>query len=492
MKLYIRLTPAGLAAATLSTALLLGCAPTDTMRIDATAQSQAAQAATTSTPENPADLAQLEQLWSERQNSSSQNDDYPIGPGDVLTISVPDVEHLAQQRVRVSTRGTIQLPLIGVVQASGLSEDGLAVEIDNKLQKYMYNPQATVFVEEYRNRDVAVVGAVNHPGLVLLNNPAESLLDVLTQAGGLSGAASNEVILIPVRPGTVSMSQQLASVIGRPLPQTGQSVNEPVNAPGSGMDSVGERFVDAGAGASSWNDAGQQAADVGSTGSAGLPSESSASSLGNSGGSGEISAPAGLGSNTLSGHSDAQFAPGVANQARGAINPNHLNSSTTIASGDPAGTADEAMKLAGGGQAITINLKASTLSGPGKYMNLPMRPGDVLIVPGGGDVMVVGWVPQPGRFQAGSGLTVLGAIGAAGGPMYAANTRSIALIRTAKNGSKVTIPIDMEKITSGEAPDIPVQANDVIDVPYSGLRIGPYIFYSIMTRMGIGGPMIPY
>jgi protein involved in polysaccharide export with SLBB domain len=105
--------------------------------------------------------------------------------------------------------------------------------------------------------------------------------------------------------------------------------------------------------------------------------------------------------------------------------------------------------------------------------------------------MVVGWVQQPGRFQVGSGLTVLGAIGAAGGPMYAAKTRSIVLIRTDKHGGKVTIPIDLDQVARGQAVDLPVQANDVIDVPYSGLRIGPYIFYSILTKMGLAAP-IPY
>jgi protein involved in polysaccharide export with SLBB domain len=149
------------------------------------------------------------------------------------------------------------------------------------------------------------------------------------------------------------------------------------------------------------------------------------------------------------------------------------------------------MRLAASDDALTINLKGTSPTGVGKYVNMPMRPGDVLIVAGGGDVMVVGWVHQPGRFQAGSRLTVLGAIGAAGGPMYAANTKNIALIRTEKRGSKVTIPVDMERITTGDAVDLPVQANDVIDVPYSGLRIGPYIFYSIITKVGIAGPIIP-
>ena len=117
-----------------------------------------------------------------------------------------------------------------------------------------------------------------------------------------------------------------------------------------------------------------------------------------------------------------------------------------------------------------------------------MRPGDVLVVPGGGNVMVIGWVQTPGYFQVGSGLTVLGAIGAAGGPMYAANTKDIELIRSNRDGTKDTIPINLDKIATGEANDLPVKANDVIDVPYSSVRIGPYVFYSILSRMGIGTP----
>ena len=72
---------------------------------------------------------------------------------------------------------------------------------------------------------------------------------------------------------------------------------------------------------------------------------------------------------------------------------------------------------------LSIPIRSTSLTGAGKYINLPMRPGDVIVVPGGGNVMVVGWVQTPGYFQVGSGLTVLGAIGAAGGPMYAANTK---------------------------------------------------------------------
>ena len=151
--------------------------------------------------------------------------------------------------------------------------------------------------------------------------------------------------------------------------------------------------------------------------------------------------------------------------------------------------ASRALDLApSGAHPLSIKIKSTSLTGAGKYINLPMRPGDVIVVPGGGNVMVVGWVQSPGYFQVGSGLTVLGAIGAAGGPMYAANTKDITLIRSNKDGSKDTIPINLDKISKGDGADLAVKANDVIDVPYSNVRIGPYVFYSILSRMGIGSP----
>jgi protein involved in polysaccharide export with SLBB domain len=466
----------------------LACAPTDTMRIDPGAKTSIApDAVAASQPDSATEVGKLESLFTERQAASSRNEDYPIGPGDVLTVSVPDVEQLAQRRVRVSTRGTIELPLLGAIQAGGLSEDGLAAEIDDKLQKYMYQPQADVFVDEYHNRAVAVVGAVNHPGLVLLTSPSESLLDVITQAGGLSGAAADEVILIPSRPGTVPNSAQFASRANSR--SAGQIVNGAAGTQTASADSV-EPMQDnrAALGQSSAHGySSNETLELARHDSLvdGAPASSWLSS-------GTPARQPGLGAPSLAGHDDAEFTAGVAHGPRGAAGPLSRGSHGDVAEPAAPPDSEQAMQLAGSDDAVTLKLKGATLAGVGKYVNMPMRPGDVLIVPGGGDVMVVGWVHQPGRFQVGSGLTVLGAIGAAGGPMYAAKSKGIVLIRSGEHGGKITIPINMDQITRGEAPDLPVQANDVIDVPYSGLRIGPYIFYSILTKMGIGGPVIPY
>jgi polysaccharide export outer membrane protein len=367
-------------------ALLAGCTQSGAMRggpypaSPATSSDPPASSAALPAPSDQSDTAadtaddaNLNQLWERRTASNANaNQDYPIGPGDVLRVSVPEIEEIHERKVRVSALGTIELPLLGVITAGGLTEEGLAQDLDHRLEKYMYNPQASVFVDQYRNREVAVVGAVNKPGLYVLDSPAETILDVLTEAGGVSALAADELVLIP------------------------------------GDDAHSGR-----------------------------------------------------------GRSFNAFARGV-------------------------DTAATALHGAGSAHAVSINLHSTSLTGSGKYMNLPVRPGDVLVVPGGGQVMVVGWVNNPGHFAVGSGLTVLGAIGEAGGPMYAADTKDVTLIRSDKEGTKTTIAVNLEKISHGEETDIPVKANDVLDVPYSDWRIGPYVFYSVVTRIGIAGPAIPY
>jgi len=390
---------------------LTGCSPTGSMRLNA----GVGRSAPTEKAEytlgpilSDREAARLDRLRQQREVATSATDDYPIGPGDVLTISVPDVEELEQRKVRVSAEGLIELPLIGFVRTEGLTEDGLAEAIDKKLGDLMYKPQASVFVDEYRNREAAVVGEVNKPGMVLLGTPSETILDVLTQAGGVNSSAADEVILIPAKSGNTQAAMLL-----------------PVLHKDHAYAAVSAR----------------------------LPTEDAAASTDR---------------------------PPLAD--RGA-NPR-------IAQEDGAAATEFAIRHAP--EAVRIPLRSGSLTGGGRYLSLPVRPGDILVVPGGGQVMVVGWVQSPGHFSVGSGLTVLGAIGAAGGPMYAADTRTVALIRSAQNGSKETILLDLDKISRDEAPDIAVEANDVIDVPYSGLRIGPYIFYSILTRVGVNGPMIPY
>jgi hypothetical protein len=194
-----------------------------------------------------------------------------------------------------------------------------------------------------------------------------------------------------------------------------------------------------------------------------------------------------------------RIAQSVASPGGEAGSPVNVASNKQPNAGDPAKTytvppplnaptLQDLEKSVTNGAGVVIPLKATAMTGSGRYMNMPVEPGDIVVVPGGGNVMVTGWVYKPGFFQVGSGLSVLGAVGSAGGAMYAADPTSATLMRSDGSGNKIAIPINLNAIASGAAPDIPVRANDVIDVPYSDARIGPYVVYNVLTRMAIPLP----
>jgi polysaccharide export outer membrane protein len=98
---------------------------------------------------------------------------------------------------------------------------------------------------------------------------------------------------------------------------------------------------------------------------------------------------------------------------------------------------------------VTIDLNHFSRGAPQLYLSLPARPGDVLLVPGSGEVFVQGWVAKAGSYKVGPGLTVSGAVAAAGGPLFAADTSAVQVIRTGKEGEKISLPADLEKIRGG-------------------------------------------
>jgi len=103
---------------------------------------------------------------------------------------------------------------------------------------------------------------------------------------------------------------------------------------------------------------------------------------------------------------------------------------------------------------IVIDTAQLANSGLQKYLYLPARPGDVIMVPGGAQVLVEGWVEKPGAYPVTPGLTVAGVVAAAGGPLYPADLENIRVIRPEKDGTKAVATVNLEGIKSGDAEDI--------------------------------------
>ncbi len=121
--------------------------------------------------------------------------DYKIGPEDLLEISVFEDEKL-NKAVRVSSQGNISLPLLGVLKVKGLTANELEKEIRDLLaEKYFQDPHVSVFIKEYRNQRISVIGAVERPGVYDVTGQ-KTVLDLLAIGGGLKADAGQLLFLI--------------------------------------------------------------------------------------------------------------------------------------------------------------------------------------------------------------------------------------------------------------------------------------------------------
>ncbi|MFV0296596.1 MAG: polysaccharide biosynthesis/export family protein [Hyphomicrobiaceae bacterium] len=119
---------------------------------------------------------------------------YRIGPQDVLEISVFKVPELSKS-VQVADTGTINLPLVGDVQASGRTAQAIERELATRLgEKYLKHPQVTVFVKEYNSQRFTVEGSVKKPGVFPYRGRA-TLLQAISLAEGLDAVSDTNVIV---------------------------------------------------------------------------------------------------------------------------------------------------------------------------------------------------------------------------------------------------------------------------------------------------------
>jgi polysaccharide export outer membrane protein len=119
---------------------------------------------------------------------------YVIGPSDVLTVTVWK-EPTLSGNILVRPDGMITLPLIGDVQASGLTPLQLADQIAAKLKKYVQAPNVSVVVGAIHSKVVYLLGEVGKRGPVEMTS-GMTLLDAIASAGGLTEYANTKKIYI--------------------------------------------------------------------------------------------------------------------------------------------------------------------------------------------------------------------------------------------------------------------------------------------------------
>jgi len=119
---------------------------------------------------------------------------YKLGPGDQIRL-ITFGEDALSEIFRVNDGGNIALPLLGAVQAQGLTTDELGSRVAGllKTRNLMRNPSVSVEVTEYR--PAYVLGEVNKPGQFFYQ-PGMSVLSAIAIAGGFTYRAVDDVMAV--------------------------------------------------------------------------------------------------------------------------------------------------------------------------------------------------------------------------------------------------------------------------------------------------------
>ena len=137
-------------------------------------------------------------------------------------------------------------------------------------------------------------------------------------------------------------------------------------------------------------------------------------------------------------------------------------------------------------QPITINLPRNLADD--LQNNIDILPGDTITVPRAPIIYVVGDVGHPtGLLMDNGSLTVLQAIALAGGTNHTAKVAGTRIIRKGPTGMSET-KVPLKKMLEAKAPDMNLQADDILFVPLSGARVvaGQGIQAAISAATGIG------
>jgi polysaccharide export outer membrane protein len=158
--------------------------------------------------------------------TAARDPGYRIGPKDLLKIQVFELPELNNIERRISEDGMLNLPLLGDVPASGLTQEQLVAKLKGLLEaRFAKRASTSVEVIEFRSKPISVIGAVKQPGNLDFSG-RWTLLEVITAAGGLAENHGN-VIYVLRRPDN-GLSDQVAVDLNDLLVRADPHANLPI------------------------------------------------------------------------------------------------------------------------------------------------------------------------------------------------------------------------------------------------------------------------
>jgi polysaccharide export outer membrane protein len=118
-----------------------------------------------------------------------------ISSGDLLELDVFDTPELSG-KLRVDEGGNVALPLAHDLPVAGLTAEQASRKIEARFREaaVLKDPHASVTVLESATQGITIMGEVRNPGVYPLVG-ARDLLDLISQAGGLTSQAGKDIII---------------------------------------------------------------------------------------------------------------------------------------------------------------------------------------------------------------------------------------------------------------------------------------------------------
>lgn len=138
-----------------------------------------------------------------------------LGSGDEIKVVVWRRDDL-NRALRIGPSGIIFFPLVGEIQAAGLTPDEIRIKITEGLVEHVINPQVNVEVASYRNRKYYILGEVRKPGVFVIEDSVR-VIEAIAMAGGFTwDARTNNVILVRQAPDHLELrSLNIDALLGK-------------------------------------------------------------------------------------------------------------------------------------------------------------------------------------------------------------------------------------------------------------------------------------
>lgn len=137
--------------------------------------------------------------WMPIQGMGKAGDDYILSEKDVVSVQVFGEPELSKEQ-RLDGSGNIRMGLIGTIDIAGLTLREAELKLEKAYQdlRYLRDPQISLQVSEYAPRYISVLGKVNSPGRVQLEDESNGmrLVDAISAVGGFSGIAKSDAVRI--------------------------------------------------------------------------------------------------------------------------------------------------------------------------------------------------------------------------------------------------------------------------------------------------------